>query len=129
MSFRFLLVFFIWGFVIFLPSCNDDDEDQDLMAIQYRPEPYPIVLPKHFPPLNTNADNPLTKQGVQLGRHLFYDPILSGNLKRACASCHQPTTFFTDTLNKTALKFDQKYNARLTLSLKNSGRLKIGQEP
>lgn len=43
-----------------------------------------------------------------LGKLLFYDPILSGNLKRACASCHQPTTFFTDTLNKTALKFDQK---------------------
>lgn len=55
-----------------------------------------------------------------LGKLLFYDPILSGNLKRACASCHQPTTFFTDTLNKTALKFDQKSSLlRSTPSLTN----------
>lgn len=55
-----------------------------------------------------------------LGKLLFYDPILSGNLKRACASCHQPTSFFTDTLNKTALKFDQKTRlARSAPSLTN----------
>lgn len=32
----------------------------------------------------------------ELGRLLFFDPILSGNNKRACASCHNPEMAFTD---------------------------------
>jgi cytochrome c peroxidase len=36
------------------------------------------------------ADNPSSPQKVQLGRLLFYDPILSGNRDVACATCHQP---------------------------------------
>jgi cytochrome c peroxidase len=31
-----------------------------------------------------------------LGRSLFFDPILSGNNQRSCASCHKPTEFFTE---------------------------------
>lgn len=125
MSFRFLLVFFIWGFVIFLPSCNDDDEDQDLMAIQYRPEPYPIVLPKHFPPLNSNADNPLTKQGVQLGRHLFYDPILSADSSMSCASCHLPQHAFTDA-KAVSTGIDGIEGKRSSMSLINIGFVQSG---
>ncbi len=44
----------------------------------------------------------------KLGKLLFYDPILSGNNLRSCASCHKPTEFFTDTLNPTSLQFNQK---------------------
>ncbi len=33
---------------------------------------------------------------IELGRVLFFDPILSGNNRRACASCHQPGRAFTD---------------------------------
>ncbi len=35
-------------------------------------------------------DNPLTEAKVQLGRKLFFDPILSGDSTISCASCHQP---------------------------------------
>jgi cytochrome c peroxidase len=35
-------------------------------------------------------DNPLTEAKVQLGRRLFFDPILSDDGTVACASCHQP---------------------------------------
>ncbi|MBS1779171.1 MAG: cytochrome C peroxidase [Bacteroidetes bacterium] len=41
-----------------------------------------------------------------LGKLLFYDPILSGNNKRSCASCHNPKQYFTDTAVATALQFD-----------------------
>lgn len=34
----------------------------------------------------------------RLGQLLFFDPILSGNGERSCASCHKATQFFTDTL-------------------------------
>jgi cytochrome c peroxidase len=41
-----------------------------------------------------------------LGGQLFFDPILSGNLKRSCASCHSPAMAFTDNTVATALQFN-----------------------
>lgn len=35
-------------------------------------------------------DNPTTPEKIELGRLLFYDPILSGGKDVACASCHHP---------------------------------------
>lgn len=35
-------------------------------------------------------------QQIDLGRYLFFDPILSGNQTQACASCHQPHLGFAD---------------------------------
>lgn len=43
-----------------------------------------------------------------VGKQLFYDPILSGNNSRSCASCHKPKEFFTDTSFATSLNFNQK---------------------
>jgi cytochrome c peroxidase len=37
---------------------------------------------------------------VELGRFLFFDPVLSGNNQRACASCHKPDMAFSDGLQK-----------------------------
>lgn len=57
----------------------------------------------------------------RMGKLLFYDPILSGNNMRSCASCHKPTEFFTDTMSKTAFHFDhQNMLPRNTPSLVNS---------
>ena len=42
------------------------------------------------------ADNPVTVEGVALGRHLFYDPILSADSNMACASCHRQEAAFSD---------------------------------
>jgi cytochrome c peroxidase len=41
------------------------------------------------------ADNPLTADRVQLGRKLFFDPILSGDRTVSCASCHLPEKGFS----------------------------------
>jgi len=43
----------------------------------------------------------------ELGELLFFDPILSGNNQRACASCHKPEIGFTDGLEK-AIEFENK---------------------
>lgn len=40
--------------------------------------------------------DPTQKDLIALGKTLFYDPVLSGNDKRACASCHAPEKGFTD---------------------------------
>ncbi len=57
----------------------------------------------------------------KLGKLFFYDPLLSGNNLRSCASCHNPTQFFTDTLVASALQFDGKKSLpRNTPSLINT---------
>ncbi|MBK9248171.1 MAG: cytochrome-c peroxidase [Ignavibacteria bacterium] len=45
-----------------------------------------------------NYARPLTEAKISLGKILFYDPILSKNSDRACASCHQSERAFTDGL-------------------------------
>lgn len=49
---------------------------------------------------NLDLDNPHQQKRVDLGKILFFDPILSENLERSCASCHQPEKAFTDGLKK-----------------------------
>ncbi|MES2618938.1 MAG: cytochrome c peroxidase [Bacteroidota bacterium] len=57
----------------------------------------------------------------ELGRLLFYDPILSGNNQRSCASCHKPGQYFADTTLTTAFQFNGKDNlTRNTPSLVNA---------
>jgi cytochrome c peroxidase len=43
---------------------------------------------------------------AQLGKILFFDPLLSGNNKSSCASCHNPEKAFTDGVSK-GLNFDK----------------------
>ena len=42
------------------------------------------------------GDNPLTIEGVKLGRMLFYDKALSGDNTMSCASCHIQENGFSD---------------------------------
>ena len=43
----------------------------------------------------------------RIGKLLFYDPILSANNKRSCASCHKPDQYFADTTQATPLVFGE----------------------
>jgi len=58
--------------------------------------PYDWSLPPAFPFPNVPADNPMTKEKVELGRYLFYDTRLSLNQIQSCATCHQQKLAFTD---------------------------------
>jgi len=55
-----------------------------------------IVTTNGFPSMPVPNDNPLTTEGVALGRKLFYDPILSNDSTQSCASCHQQEYAFSD---------------------------------
>lgn len=59
--------------------------------------PYSLKLPNFFPPMPIPSNNPLTLEGIELGRQLFYEPLLSGNNQQTCASCHIQSHAFTDT--------------------------------
>lgn len=58
--------------------------------------PWDWKLPEGMPAPAVPADNPMTKEKVELGRHLFYDLRLSGNGTMACASCHAQAKGFAD---------------------------------
>ena len=57
---------------------------------------YDWGLPDWVPPPTVPENNPMTREKVQLGRHLFFDPRLSANGQMSCASCHDPGKAFTD---------------------------------
>jgi cytochrome c peroxidase len=44
--------------------------------------------------------NPVTPAGFELGRHLFYDPLLSVDGSTSCASCHQQASAFAHTRHR-----------------------------
>lgn len=59
----------------------------------------------------TLSDSLLVTKQAELGKFLFFDPVLSGNNKRACSSCHRPEFGYSDAIttnqhfdNKTMLK-------------------------
>jgi cytochrome c peroxidase len=65
-----------------------------------------------YSPQNTKGifslidDKEVLSEIRQTGKLLFYDPIISANNERSCASCHKPTEYFTDTAQATAFQFD-----------------------
>jgi cytochrome c peroxidase len=77
LSFALLLIIF--------GSCRKEQPDESEES--YAPTPYPFQVPAGFPSPKFDPGNPLTVEGVRLGRMLFYDPILSTN-GRSCSSCH-----------------------------------------
>ena len=58
----------------------------------WRPK-IPLGLDLYLP---VPEDNPLTKEKVELGRKLFFDPLLSRDQTLSCAGCHDPERGFTD---------------------------------
>lgn len=55
-----------------------------------KPGPLKFTVPAGWPqPLYNFKSNPLTKEGFELGRKLFYDEKLSKDSTISCASCHQ----------------------------------------
>jgi cytochrome c peroxidase len=59
-------------------------------------KPVSIKAPLGLPPVPIPPDNPPTAETIQLGRRLYYDPILSVDNTVSCASCHRPDAGFAD---------------------------------
>ncbi len=82
-------------FILFLQaSCNKPVQEPP-----FTPTPYQIDIPFAFPnKLNIPDDNPMTVEGVELGRYLFYDGRLSGRTHpdslMSCATCHRQERSF-----------------------------------
>ena len=76
---------------VFVYACKKGD------VIQEKVETFlGFQKPKNFPePVYKLANNPITKDGFELGRMLFYEPRLSRNNTISCGSCHIQSSAFT----------------------------------
>ena len=83
---------FSFFFLFFLSSCLKEKN----IEFSNTPTPYELAIPANFPPVELPDDNPLTVEGIQLGRHLFWENRMSGDNSMSCASCHAPQYAFSD---------------------------------
>lgn len=95
------LVTIMWpllGVIAVLQGCKRDEKlPPDGLAV-------PTTVQLNFPPGVTAllgqppipADNPLTLEGITLGRKLFHEKALSDNLTMSCATCHLQGEAFAD---------------------------------
>ena len=82
--------------------------------------PIYFQTPKGWPKTHYDfSKNPLTEEGFQLGRHLFYDPILSRDSTISCASCHLQATGFTHVDHSLSHGIDGKIGTRNSMALVN----------
>ena len=57
---------------------------------QFRALPESVIWP---------VDNPYSSEKVELGKKLFWDPVLSGNKDVACVTCHHPSNGYAEQLD------------------------------
>jgi cytochrome c peroxidase len=81
-----VLVLFLY---LFFTGCKKEEKIADV----WHATPYELTIPPYFPTiLNIPEDNPMTVEGIALGRFLFYDGRLSGRTDTdslmSCATCH-----------------------------------------
>jgi len=101
------------SFLILLFSCKKD-------KVNSVPTPYVLDIPSHFPAMQIPEDNPMTVEGVELGRKLFYEKKLSGDNTMSCASCHAPSLAFQDG-ESTSEGIDGQLGTRNSMALINLG--------
>ena len=93
-----------------------------VMVISFKvvkqPTPYKLPELKLFPTMLA-TDNPPTVEGAELGRFLFYDPILSKDKTFSCASCHRQEAAFSDSPNRFSKGIDGDLMTRNTMPLFN----------
>ena len=88
----------IVSLVLMSLACNKQEE---LQFPPFNPTKIDFVKPVNFPdPVYDFATNPLTEEGFELGRKLFYDGRLSKDGTISCGDCHHQANGFADLSTK-----------------------------
>lgn len=100
--------------VAIIAACNKSGND----AAAARPLTF--TIPEGFPPpVYTFQNNPLTEQGFELGKKLFYDGRLSRDGNFPCASCHQQFAAFANFDHNLSHGFNNQFTFRNAPALQN----------
>ena len=78
--------------VVLIVACQPEEVE----VAQYDGTLYNFVFPENFGDPELPKDNNLTKEGVKLGKMLFFEKALSKDGTQACASCHIQIDGFSD---------------------------------
>ncbi|MEO6314867.1 MAG: cytochrome-c peroxidase [Chitinophagaceae bacterium] len=85
-----------------------------------KPTPLKFVVPAGWPsPVYDFKKNPLTRQGFELGRKLFYDEKLSKDSTISCAGCHQQFGGFSTYDHNLSHGFNNSLTTRNAPALQN----------
>ncbi|HRO42591.1 MAG TPA: cytochrome c peroxidase [Flavipsychrobacter sp.] len=83
--------------IIALHACK---KEEPTPAKIYDPTPLTVEVPAfvktYVGDMPIPADNPMTEEGVALGRILFYEKMLSNDRSMNCATCHKQENAFDD---------------------------------
>jgi cytochrome c peroxidase len=104
---------YVFLLIVLVFSCRKD-------RVGYKATPYVLDIPSHFPDMIIPTDNPMTVEGVDLGKYLFYEKKLSGDNSMSCASCHMPENSFSDP-NQFSTGIDGIQGTRQSMALVNMG--------
>ena len=111
-----IIVLFTAASSALLNACKKKDVAKNNAA----PTKINFDVPPGFPQPKYNfAGNPLTKEGVELGRKLFYDGRLSKDGNFPCASCHQQFAAFATFDHDLSHGFDNAFTTRNAPALYN----------
>jgi cytochrome c peroxidase len=97
---------------LLLDACRK--KDSGLKNPNYNPTFLKLELPAGWPQpgFDIFANNPLTEQGFQLGKKLFYDGRLSKDGNFPCASCHQQFAAFSTYDHDLSHGFNNSFTTR-----------------
>ena len=98
--------------VLSLLACREDDVT---IPVSYPPL---MDVPDGFPAIDFPEDNAFTQARWELGKRLFYDPVMSLDGTISCASCHKPGLAFSDEL-VVSLGVEDRLGTRNAPSLAN----------
>lgn len=97
---RLAFLAFLFCFMMLIACQKDKDSEKTKTA-------WFADYPPHFPEPNIPSDNIPNAARIELGKALFYDPILSIDSSISCASCHLPQNAFADITATTAGVFNR----------------------
>lgn len=111
-----LLILMLSSGVWMMEACNKSD----IHTSNNTATPLAFVIPAGFPQTaDTYKNNPITQQGFELGKKLFYDGRLSKDGNFACASCHQQFAGFATFDHSLSHGFNNQFTTRNAPGLAN----------
>lgn len=112
-----LLLVPLIGFAV---SCGEPEVPVEPTPVPVSPTPLDLLLPANLPPpVYDVSKNPLTVEGVLLGKRLFYDARLSRNNTISCGFCHIQSNAFTHHGHDVSHGIDDKLGRRNSLPIQN----------
>ena len=106
----------LWVIIVFASCAKNEENEETTPSASFRG----LVVPPHFPQPHYNfQNNPITEKGFELGRSLFYDPILSLDNTISCGSCHAQVHAFADHGTSASVGIDGRLGKRNSPPIQN----------